>query len=500
MLSVTHHTPNTRTRSYALLLAFLVILTVFSLRAIHLQADFPHAINWSGDLYTDEGWYARNAVAYHLTGQWHVEGDFNPAVNLPLLPVMEGTVFHLFGMSLLSARLLALVFTLLVVLQAFLLVRAYAGMRAALLCAGLLVTTFSFFAYSRLALLEMPMTAGILAGVLLAHRAGKGRAAIFYAICSAVALVLAVLVKSTAVFAVPVVVLPLLWLDRRMRIPALVGWALTFGCLLALYWFFLARPYRLDFAYFSTVNIASRFSVPPVFYLRRLFLTIGRGIIIDPILYPLGLAVSAIALFTISQLRKHPLIIISGLWVILYLLLIGLNGYTPPRYFVPLTVPLFILTAVVFDRLTLHIHPVFRWCALGIIVAAMGINLCRQVVYLASPQYTFLTMARDIQRRIAVDAVERPVLLGHFANSISLETGVLSINDTFGTTSLDERVARYRPSHYVSLGGISPLKMAVLAQYYDPELLCTYTVFGNYQSGRPVFFYRLRSKNRAGAP
>jgi hypothetical protein len=35
----------------------IIILLASFLRLVHPDADFPIGLNWSSDLYTDEGWY-----------------------------------------------------------------------------------------------------------------------------------------------------------------------------------------------------------------------------------------------------------------------------------------------------------------------------------------------------------------------------------------------------------------------------------------------------------
>src|SRR5579875_2326671 len=85
------------------------LLALFCLHFPHLLADFPNYSPWMDySKYTDEGWYANAAIRYHLTGHWYLHGDFNPAVALPVWPLLLTGLFHFTGVSLAATRSLAL--------------------------------------------------------------------------------------------------------------------------------------------------------------------------------------------------------------------------------------------------------------------------------------------------------------------------------------------------------------------------------------------------------
>jgi hypothetical protein len=108
-------------------------------------------------------------------------------------------------------------------------------------------------------------------------------------------------------------------------------------------------------------------------------------------------------------------------------------------------------------------------------------------------------MAVDIKQRIA--ASERPdgILIGDIANTISLATGQPSINATWGTRDAGWKLARYKPTFYVSLGQDKETR-AIIAADYDLSLLGTYDVFGNYYQGKRVHFYALQPRTNDGRP
>jgi predicted membrane-bound mannosyltransferase len=104
--------------------------------------------------YTDEGWYGNAAIRYYLTGHWYLHGDFNPAVALPVWPLLLAGVFHFTGVSLVAARVLGLAFFGLNLVLAYCVVRTQAERWVALLAVTLLAASPFLWAFSRLAILE----------------------------------------------------------------------------------------------------------------------------------------------------------------------------------------------------------------------------------------------------------------------------------------------------------------------------------------------------------
>ncbi len=179
------------------------------LRLVNVDADFPSGITWSGALYTDEGWYANNAIAHLLTGDWYIEGGFNNAINVPVLPLCQYLSFLLLGINLFAARVTIIVFFILLEIVLFLLVRKWESTRCALLVILLLSINYVMFAYSRMALVEIPMLFFAVASIFLTSIKSERYGTVF-TVLSSLALFVALLTKPTAVFGVPVI-LYLLW-------------------------------------------------------------------------------------------------------------------------------------------------------------------------------------------------------------------------------------------------------------------------------------------------
>ena len=214
--------PPARASRRWLVLAVAVLVVLLLLRSAHLAADPPTWISGSGDLYTDEGWWATNAAAQYFTGDWYQPGGYNPAVAAPVMPMLENAAFRLYGFGLLTARRVSLACALTAMLLLCLLIARREGRRAAWYCALLLAGSYLVFTFSRLAFLEMPLAFGICLSLWCAARAADSkdpRAGYLQAAMAGAALLFAVLTKTTALFALPVV-LWMLWQSRSSSLRA----------------------------------------------------------------------------------------------------------------------------------------------------------------------------------------------------------------------------------------------------------------------------------------
>ena len=473
-----------------ILLAITVLLVL--LRLVHLEADFPQKVTWSGELYTDEGWYSNNAVAYALTGNWYVEGDFNNAINVPILPILEFVSFEIIGISLLSARIVIAICFILMLAILYAVVKKYENHHTALLAIFLLAINYTLFAYSRLAILEIPMTLFVVVSIFLVSNV-QIRGGYLYMVLASGALLIAIMTKIMAVFAIPVVIL-IVWASGGERI----GRVYKTGILIAMvvvgylvYYHLVMQAYPMDFQYYNS-NIGSRILDSPVAIAKGVVNALRGGNSIDRILNPLFIICFCIVLF-VKELRRKRLIWISGSWIVLNILLLGGYHHYPPRYYIPISVGGSMMVAVVLNYyLTTHRKLWWTMVMMVLIVIYSGLNCYKIARYVFTPEYSFCTMAKSIKNHLDSENSGEKILLGHFANSVGLATGVLSINDKSGTKDLDYKISKYAPNGYVSRGPIVSEIQSVLAKYYDVEFVEKYDVFHNYATGEAVYFYKLK--------
>ncbi len=474
---------------------FVVAAFFLALRFVRIEADFPAGITRSGMLYTDEGWYANAAIRHQLDGRRHLEGDFNPIVNMPIGQLIQAGVFKVFGMSLAVARTSAAAFCVLLILGTYHLASRWSDGLTASWVALLLSSSYFLFAYSRLAILEIVMLSLVVAALALASSFGNRRH-LAVASGSGLVLALAVLTKSTALFALPALLYLLSLRTGRTREKA---WLAAAGGLLCVgvvtaYNLLASHFYPTDFSYFREVNLDSRLVTNPVRAARNIFGAIKHAQVVAPIAYPLALVGGALLLTVSKRFRDSPLVRLSLLWLTAYFAMLGLVSYHPPRYFLPLIVPTALLfgaaLATIYQRLDRR--PAIALTAV-LLISIVSFNGHKVLSYMLDPKYSFVGMAREVAREIRGDQSDEPVILiGNFADTISLETGLRSINSSLGPGDLEWKLEHYRPGYYITLGN-EPTVEETLDRRYRRQKVSEWNVFGNYHRGRKVTLFKLIS-------
>ena len=413
-------------------------------------------------------------------------------------------------MSLAVARYTNLGFFLLTAGVLYLLVGKLATPRAARICLLLYTTNFLVFAYSRLALLEVPMSFFLVLAVLLTVLAGRATTAKAYlcSVLAAIVFLLALLTKTTAIFALPVILYAFLALHapdaRGMRGRLAAIFLLITTALATLYGAYVLQHWPADVRAFFASNITSKSPGHPLHDIAcGLLYSMGEA---RCLFYPrlagnfflygllpalLGLA---LLLLIVKRFRKGAYTL-AVLWVCCYLALLAVGGTFPPRYYVHLAIPVFMLLAVLADHLLQRQRLAAGYIAFSALALFAGLQLFLIASYLAAPHYSYQAMTRDIRRRVLTQPGANTLILGTPADSLSLSTRLRGMNDQLGAGSLQEKIARYHPGYYLELGSY-PSRRAVLAQQYRLVPLARYTVMGNYYHGWPVYLYRLEGIGR----
>ncbi len=474
------------------LTAATVVLTM--MRFVHIEADFPAGITASGMLYTDEGWYANAAVRHTLDGRWVLEGDFNPIVNMPVGQLIQAGVFSIFDLSLAAARTTTAVAFVLLLIGTTFLVRRHAGALVSSWVALLVGANYFLFAYSRLAILEVVMLCFVVASLAIAS-SFRSADRLLIALGSSVVLAAAVLTKSTAVFALPVLMYLLSTRAQQRRRKIFLAAASGMLCLaiVATYNLLASHLYPEDFSYFKEVNFDSRLLTEPGQVVRSILRGIRHAHVVAPIAYPAALAGSAVLFAASSDFRRNRLVRLCLLWLVVYFAQLGFISYHPPRYFLPVVVPVVVLFCVGLGALRQHLNRRLALTATAALLAStIMINGRDTLAYSLAPEFSFVEMARDVGRRIhdPQDPGRAPILIGNFANSISLATGIRSVNSSVGTGDVDWRIRRYRPDYYITLGN-EPAVEKVLDRHFRREKISAWNVFDNHYQNRRVLLFKL---------
>ncbi len=474
--------PLLRILSGSLLLASLIL---FGLHYRHLSADFPNHSPWMDwAKYTDEGWYGDAAIRHFNLGHWYVRGDFNPAVALPVWPVLEGFVFRLTGVGVVPARALSVSLFGLTLLCAFwFLSRGLPRDRASKLApsgAVLLLAASPFcYAFVRMAILEPLLVLLTLLALLAAShitlQAGTAWRRLLPSVVLGVLLPLMVLTKTTAIFLLPSIA----WMvaarcDFRLRPLLRLGGmaAMLGGGLWLAYFALLVRPrFQQDYSYLFSANGYSRIALDTAGAV--LLNTVRDGRWIGSILFPVALLALATTLLW-RRLRENAAAMSLALWALGYGCFLAYHNNLQPRYYLVIAVPLTMLVP-----LSLELAWINGWRTLALVGAAalslvVVVDARATVRYVNAPEYTFLSAARSIQKIVAADKTHRNLVLSISGSDLSLMTGLPSICDDFGTLELEDRVALYKPGWYVSWNQVDDDKMDALTPLFHLERIASF--------------------------
>ena len=473
--------------SILLLLAFVAVL-----RFSNLLADPPvEFIGETNFLYTDEGWWSRSAVAIVREGQWYIDDGFNPITALPVVPLLQTLWFKIFGASLLAARGLTATCTLVLAGLVYLLVRRFLPSNLALLAPLTIACHFSIFVYSRLALLEFPTLLFVLISVLLIF--DRKPVSNFRIALATLFIPIAILAKTTATFAIPMVI-ALIWLPERPKSDK-IRHTLIFLSVLSLVAIggslFLLGNSHMSFESVINKDIVGKFYYGIGALLLSPLRVTYRACQNFPILFPLSI-VSIFILKKAPQYRSNPLILVMGSWFATAFLMLSSTHYSPSRYMMVFSVPMAIAVPLIVDFIVNY----SGWKALRIMLCCTlllcaSVNVFRLGNYLASYENSFAYMANDVGSYVRQQSNHSQVLMGPIADTVSLANGVKSVRDTVEVRSSEHRIHKVDPGYYISVGKVKPEISSSLNKYYRIELLQTYDVYDNLHKNGPVFFYQL---------
>jgi 4-amino-4-deoxy-L-arabinose transferase-like glycosyltransferase len=480
-----------------------LLIGLVALRFVHLGADPLPGLTWSGTLYTDEGFYAANAAAWAQTGEWYIEGGFNPAIYLPVWSILLVIGYRIAGVSLASTRATSAILALGVPLLAYVLLASYHRKRAGLLAALILMAHYRLVGLSRLALADVPMTTLVLASLLAWVHALRRRSVLLAAL-SGVLFVFALLNKTTAVFVLPVLGAALLIERARIRsmLPLVAPWMSAAALCLAVYYLALPVHYPDDYHWLQTELVRRKLgavflplpSAPRQIARMGYYATKSLGGV-----WTIATAV-AVAFVGLDDLRleglrnmrmwQSPVPVLGLVWIASMFGLLSVSHYYPPRYLMPMMVSLAMLSAwIIFDAPHSLGGRTLRPAYTVILAAAMLWWAGHLILYLTQPDDSFLRLAQMVKQE-AASSTRPPMLLGQIGCSLRLETGIPAISEHLGLYDLEAKLAYYDPTHYVCIDEPEARYRAVIEKRYRLDLVGSYDLYRNYK-GAPAHLYRL---------
>jgi hypothetical protein len=502
-----------------LLLAAAVVF--FALHYVHLSADFPNFSRWMDwSKYTDEGWYGDAAIRYYQLGRWHLPGDFNPAVALPVWPLLEAMLFRFTGVSLIAERALTVsVFGATLIAGWFFIARrkAHSGPFSvetlpASIAILLLAANPFCFVFTRIGILEPLLILDTLLALLVARRARASypmpapavilRENLRVILALGVLLPVIILTKTTGLFLLPAIVWMLFAsVDYRPRVFLLVALpaaVLALSLWLA-YFLFLVRPhYLMDYRYLFSANAYTGITrdnwLSTIAWSIHGIAWMGRTAAVASV------AAVGFTLLRPRRLLGHPEIASLILWAAGYTAFLAYHNNLQPRYYLVVAVPLtLLLPAVVADVFfPLLGTPKIKRMAAAAAVLVAGVILvpdARETIhFLRHPQYTFLSAARQIAATIReqqrLNPAHSSLVLSISGSDLSLMTGLRSICDDFGTAELSDRARQYNPGWDISWNLLEDDKMDALTPAFHVERVATFPAMDD-QDRNQLILYRL---------
>jgi hypothetical protein len=480
-----------------------MVFVLCALKFCYLSADFPNYSMWMIDQakFTDEGWWANAAVRHSLTGHWYLAGDYNPAVALPVWPLLLSALFHFTGVSVVAARALNAAISIATLGVVFALVRRYtnADSEAPALIAVLLLAASPFaFVFNRLAILDTLVVFEFCLLLLVSSIASLKR--LWPLAALAILVTTMMLTKTTAAVLVPAG----FWIAwsamgrgpaglARALIAAVILPALLLKGYAALVF---ASGYRVDLQYFFGVN-----AVPQIEWghtISTLAEFFKDGFWIDRVLYPVALVILLLTVAWKRKLWSNPLYAAS--WIALAgqsIFIFSRQEDFAPRYYLAMLAPLILVVTLTLDELISHSRKAAVLLAAPVAVSFL-LNAWMIGQFLTHRDYDFHNAANSIRNIIRSHPEQKALILGVSGNQLSLMTGIPSINDGYGTEDMAAKVARYQPGWYAAWNDVVLTDQDFLAGY-QMERIASYPAFDDDGRVALTLYRMVRSGNNPPA-
>jgi hypothetical protein len=469
-------------------------VVMYALMFLHLLADFPHGTPWSDmSKATDEGWYGGGALHHFVFGHWYLPDSFNPAVALPMWPLMLGAWFSVAGVGMLQARLLAvLLYGVSLVLMVRLLREERCGWPT---CAGaaLLMTANPFcYVFDRMALLEPVSVFWWVVGLWVAGWAAAG--GWWRAVMTGLAIVALLWTKTTAIVLVASILYFLYARARAQRRawaqPVLIA-ITTAASAWCIYFFAWVRPrYLRDFQYvFAINNFRSHLTILP----QMLWQMLVSGLWINSVLFPVGVLILVAAAVWLRGLWRKPLFTAAVLAASLDLAFIVYHGNFQPRYYLVVAMPLVIVVVMGAEELWHRgmTQVVFAGCA--VLLGTALVMTVRTAGYVLHPAYTQRDMAMAVAARMRADKSVDPVLFGGAADDISMFTGVRAIS-FYEPYGLQPLLDRYQPGWMGAWLAWEADYPKQVSSQYEVQQVATFHVYDDQPHHQLFVLYRMVSR------
>lgn len=434
-------------RWYVIALIVGVFLGGSALRAAFIDAEFDISLTQSSERITDEGWRSANALNKVLTGRWLCE-QHNWITTLPVPQLMQWIAFEVFGISLKTARIPSMILSLLAIGSAILLILSnHPWKRGPLWCgllfAYLLSSNYLFFNFSRMVFYEIPMigfgTAAILSVSILMNRYQNKKKYLTCAFATTAFLILSMLSKTTGVvfvLAIGIAVFTESYFEKRFDIRLLLIVIGVGTAAVIVTYFTPTLVGELIGASkkggLKNVVLANIPAIDAIYYYRFFYNEVFRT---APVIH--AASVFGCLLVLVQSSRNQKISRADALMLALYISVFFVQGafeHQPPRYALPLVIPMCYFAAVlpfkVVTDAAIFGHRRLTGFLLGSAVVILMIwgntpNIEKLHQYFANLSFSQVTVAKEIRHAILVDSGStQPSIYGNFPSTFVLENGM----------------------------------------------------------------------------
>ncbi len=401
------------------------VVLLMALRLIVLDSDSYSRLSWSSGLLTDEGFYLTNARNGALFGQERLD-EWNNAVIMPTLHLLQKGVFSLFGVGIVQARLISVVLSLLTLCLFFDALRRTFSERVAWLGVIFLGFDHTVLLYNRMALMDTPgafvLTAAYWAfvrGTEKYNAENLKRASIWVLVCG-VSMGLAYATRGLSILIFPVPFWVLWRQNRRLGRAYTVGLALFF-CVYVPAWYLSNRAEigHIGRFYLDTQLLPHSLTGVRLNIARMLWGERGGNVFYlfhSPVLW-------LAAWDAVLKLRRSEASVrYLRWWLLSFLLVFTLAGYAPSRYYVLFAPALAALAALSIDNALDTVA--WRKGAKAACIVWGVVN----TVWLAQWLCTLRWTQRDTEQWLAAKLPADSVLIGDAAPGLTINTKFRAVN------------------------------------------------------------------------
>ena len=331
-----------------LILLFLFFSVLFLMRFIHLGADAPKDLDpLSPGYICDPGNYAFNARLKVLTGEWKIDDwSLNYIYISPVPHYVTYLIFLLFGVGIAQMNVVPVLFSCLVLVLVYLILKRTVDRTFALLGVLLLGVSYEFTMFSRVANRIMPMLFFACLTIYLLMIAEKRKPVLYF--LAGVFCFISFTAKATFLLALPAVVLGMLiytfFGTGRSLMPTLKSaglFSLGTAATCAVWLWLLYLPNLRLFRDISADNIRRLTPGRWHWYIRNFWNRPLYHWFEEPILTAVTVVFLLFLAYTaFKKPRQIPLLgWISGLWLVSNYAYMVFVYYRPLRHDLPLLLP-----------------------------------------------------------------------------------------------------------------------------------------------------------------